>query len=153
MIRVLFLCHGNICRSAAAEAIFLYLLKQRGIEKDFAVDSAALSDEEEGNRMYPPMEGELRYRGVPIPSHRAREVTKEDIVSSDWVFYMDKSNERILSYRGFLFPHVRPIFSLTPKFTSIDDPWYTHRFKEVVDQLFECLEDILDEYQRNPKKR
>ena len=143
MKRILFLCHGNICRSAAAEAIFLYLLKQSGRANEFEVDSAAISYEEIGNPMYPPMRRELESRGIPIPPHRARKVTMKDVRYFDEIFYMDRSNERLLSYEGLLQPNVKNICIYSGSFSEIEDPWYTGRYGLVADQITACLKRYL----------
>ena len=78
MTRILFVCHGNICRSPMAEFIMKALVKARGVENEYYIESAAVSDEEYGNPIYPPAERELRRRGVPVGNHRARQVTMED---------------------------------------------------------------------------
>ena len=142
--RVLFLCHGNICRSAAAEAIFSYLAKQKGLSNLFEIDSAGVSDEEEGNSMYFPMKGELSMRGIPIPPHRAREVTRSDMEHFDIILYMDESNKTLLTYAGLFNNKCRKMTFLNPEFSEIEDPWYTRRFKKVVDELLVCCESLLD---------
>ena len=142
-MRILFLCHGNICRSAAAEAIFLHLAEKRGVSHLFEVDSAGVSDEEEGNAMYGPMRAELSYRNIPIPPHRARQVSRKDIDYNDLILYMDESNRRILSWDHLLTEKVKPIFFLTPSLNEIEDPWYTRRFRKVADEITLCCEDIL----------
>ena len=72
MMKILFVCHGNICRSVSAQYIFQNLVNQRGCADRFVIDSAAATREEIGNPIYPPMASELRRRGVPLGTHRAR---------------------------------------------------------------------------------
>ena len=145
MRKILFLCHGNICRSAAAEALFLHMKRKKGESDLYEVDSAAISYEEIGNPMYPPMRRELERRGISIPPHRARKVTMKDIQYFDDVFYMDRSNERLLSYEGLLLSNVKNLCIYGNGFNEIEDPWYTGRYGVVADQILLCLKKFLGE--------
>ena len=78
MMKILFVCHGNICRSTMGEYILKDLVKKAGREAEFEIDSAAVSREEIGNPIYPPARRELTRRGVALGDHRARQVTMED---------------------------------------------------------------------------
>ena len=92
MKKIIFVCHGNICRSPASEIIFN--LKARESNLNFYSVSFALSDEEISNDIYPPMKTCLKNNGISFSKHEARKLTQEDIDSSFLLFYMDKSNER-----------------------------------------------------------
>ena len=94
MIKILFCCHGNICRSPMGEYILKDLARKAGREGEFEIDSAAVSREEIGNGVYPPARRELERRGVPCGGHRARQVTMEDYRRFDRIYYMDRSNAR-----------------------------------------------------------
>ena len=74
MIRVLFICHGNICRSTMAESVFTYMVKERGLERQFFIDSAATSTEEIGNRPHYGTVSKLRAEGIPLVPHGARQI-------------------------------------------------------------------------------
>ena len=89
-MKVLFVCHGSICRSPAAEMIF------KSLNNEHEVISRALTHEEIGNDIYPPMKRELARRGNPFTPHHAQYISLEDFESSDYVFYMDESNLRYL---------------------------------------------------------
>ena len=78
MKRILFICHGNICRSVMAEYMFKEKVRQLGVEDQFEADSAATSREELGNEMYPPAKRMLTIKGIPFGHHRARQITRED---------------------------------------------------------------------------
>ena len=145
MKRILFLCLGSICRSPAAEMVFRFEAKKRGIEDKYEVASLALSNEEEGNGVYPPMERELRSRGIPLTPHYSRKVAQKDADEADFIFYMDGDNRRRLAYLLDL-PEgkAKPIFAYTPRLFEVEDPWYTGRYKKVVDEIEECVSDILD---------
>ncbi|MCR5348887.1 MAG: low molecular weight phosphotyrosine protein phosphatase, partial [Bacilli bacterium] len=125
MYRIIFVCHGNICRSPAAEFIMADLLRKQGLEDAVSVCSRATSFEEIGNDTYPPMKRALAEANVPIYPRQAARITQTDYDQSDAIYYMDQSN---LSYlrrivddrRGIL----RPITELVPDLEEIEDPWY-----------------------------
>ena len=143
MIKVLFLCHGNICRSVGAQNIFLDMIKKAGLEDYFEVDSAALTREEIGNPIYPPMAREFHKRGIAMVNHHARLVTKHDIDHFDVIFYMDDDNEYDLRGYGYYCEKTIPIYKYGNGFNEIEDPWYSGRFDLVVDQITICLKNYL----------
>ncbi len=147
MEKVYFVCHGNICRSVAAEMVFLSLLRERGLENEYTCDSFATSYEEIGNPIYPPMKRELLSRGYKLHEHYAKRITPTAIKEADHLFYMDQENlyglSRILpSVRSE--GNVKPISFYTSKVSEIEDPWYTGRYEKVVDQIETCLNAFLD---------
>ena len=137
-MKIVFVCHGSICRSPAAEMIFKWLCK------DHEVISRAVSHEEIGNDIYPPMKRELFSRGIPFTRHYATYITNEDFESADYVFYMDSSNRYLLTRRFGESKKILPIFNFTPDIYEIEDPWYTDNFKKVVDQITTCVKDIIN---------
>ena len=145
MKTIIFVCHGNICRSPAAEYIFKKRIKELHKEDEFNVYSRALSYEEIGHDIYPPMKDELDRRNIPYQRHFARIITKEEYNEADYIFYMDRSNKSIISY---MFDDIKgiihPIFEYTPSISNIEDPWYTDRFHLVCDQIEKCISDILN---------
>ena len=88
-VKILFVCHGNICRSPMAAMVFRYLAQQRHVSGEFEVDSAALSNEEIGNGIYPPARRILVKHGVPCTEHRARQITPEDFETADLIIGME----------------------------------------------------------------
>ena len=103
MKKILFICHGNICRSPMAEFVFKALVKVYGLESLFYVESAAVSTEEIGNPIYPPAKRCLTQHGIPFDSDkRARQVTREDYEKFDLLICMDESNVRRLKKVDFL---------------------------------------------------
>ncbi|MCR5079448.1 MAG: low molecular weight phosphotyrosine protein phosphatase [Bacilli bacterium] len=147
MEKVYFVCHGNICRSVAAEMVFLALLEKRGLSKDYVCDSFATSYEEIGNPIYPPMKRELLSRGYALRPHYAKRIGKEEIEEADYVFYMDEENMYGLSRiypNARTNPKIKPISFHTSKVSEIEDPWYTGRYGKVVDQIEVCLNAFLD---------
>lgn len=146
MERILFLCHGNICRSVAAEMVFANLIKRMGLEDQYIFDSFATSYEEIGNPIYPPMKRELLSRGYSLHPHYAKRVTVKDIEGCDYLFYMDGENLYSLTR---IYPDaekdtkIKPISFFTSKVNEIEDPWYTGRYGKVVDQIEICLNAFL----------
>ena len=142
MIKILFICHGNICRSPMGQYILQDMVSKVGRAAEFEIDSAAVSREEIGNGVYPPAQRELERRGVPCGGHRARQVTMEDYRHFDRIYYMDKSNARFLAR---LLPHdpdkIRPLLS-----RDVADPWYTGDFARTFEDITEGCEKILEEF-------
>lgn len=134
MTRVMFVCHGNICRSPMAEFIFKFLAKKRGLEDEFEVRSSATSTEEiwngVGNPIYPPAQAELKRRGIPFEQRRAVQLTPEDIDRYDIFVGMDSANirniHRILGNdaEGKVFK----LLDFTARGGDVADPWYSDRF-------------------------
>ena len=97
-VKILFICHGNICRSTMAEFIMKDLVKKSNLESFFEIASAATSREEIGNDIYPPAKAKLRQMNVPFERHRARQVTLQDAQYYDYLLVMDYNNLRNLNY-------------------------------------------------------
>lgn len=149
MIRVLFVCHGNICRSVAAQYILQDLVRQQGWESGFQIDSAAATSEEIGNPIYPPMEEELRRRGIPIGNHRARLLRREDY--DRWDLFIGMNQENMRDIRRILGRDPEKKIHLLMEFAGrpgqeIEDPWWTERFAAVADQLEEGCRALLVQY-------
>ena len=120
MVKILFVCHGNICRSPMGEFILKDMVKKRGMAERFEIDSAAVSREEIGNPVYPPARRELQKHGVACDGHAARQVTMEDYRHFDRIYYMDRSNA---SYLRRLLKDTKKCFPLLAH--DVADPWYT----------------------------
>ena len=96
MIKILFVCHGNICRSPMAEFVMKDLVKKAGVADRFEIASAGVSQEEEGNPVYPPVRRILAQNGIPCGNRAARQMTKADYGYYDYLVCMDSSNLRYL---------------------------------------------------------
>lgn len=146
MIRILFVCHGNICRSAMAEYIMKALVKSRGLENDYFIESAAVSDEETGNPIYPPAKRCLTQHGVPFDnSKRARKITPADYSRFDRIICMDASNLRLIRRIIPSDPEgkIHLLMSYTGRSRDVADPWYTGDFETTFQDILEGCEAML----------
>ena len=98
MKKIIFICHGNICRSPMAEYVMKHLVKEAGLENEFEITSGAVSTEEIGNDIYPPAKRKLYEKGVEFTHHAAHKITPDEFRYNDLVILMDSSNQRLLRY-------------------------------------------------------
>ena len=141
MIKILFLCHGNICRSPMAEFVMKDMVKKAGRAGDFQIASAAVSREELGNPVYPPARRELQKHGIVCDGHRAHQITRAELESYDLIYYMDGSNARYLRRLfGDDAAKCRPLIA-----RDVADPWYTGDFGATWDDICEGCRRILEE--------
>ena len=144
MKTIIFVCHGNICRSPAAANIMTNLLLTQSSVGDFFVISRATSTEEIGNDIYPPMKRALYNKEIPFFEHHAKQITKKEFDEADYIFYMDSLNKRYLERMFGELPNKCQIITKYSQYPEyIDDPWYTGDFDNVVDQLTQCCRDII----------
>ncbi|WP_080658411.1 low molecular weight protein-tyrosine-phosphatase [Treponema pedis] len=146
MIKVLFVCHGNICRSTMAESVFTYMLKEKNIENRFEVFSAATSKEEIGN---PPHYGtvkKLKEERIPVVPHKAVQMAKEDIDYYDYIIGMDSANiKNIEKIAGGKSEKIRKLLSFAGSYADIADPWYTGNFDKTYEDIVKGLQGFLKE--------
>ena len=146
MTRILFVCHGNICRSPMAEFIFKSLARAKGLEGRFYVESASTSTEEMGNPIYPPARRCLRNHGIPFDACKtARQISFEDYRRYDMIICMDTLNLRWLSR---IIPDdperkIRLLMSFAGSNRSVADPWYTGDFETTYNDLLEGCQALL----------
>ena len=140
MIKVLFVCHGNICRSPMAEFVLKDMVKKAGRSEEFMIASVATSREELGNPVYPPAKREMNRHGVNCDGHRARQITRKDVDEYEYIYYMDSSNFRYLQR---MFPgetKFKPFLN-----RDVADPWYTGDFTQTWADITEGCARILEE--------
>lgn len=143
MIKVLFVCHGNICRSPMAEFLFKKMTADRGQSKLFEIASAATSQEEIGSKVYPPVYAMLESMGIDPSKKRARQITRKDMDNYDFIIVMDNNNLRNLDrlFNGYGEEKVHKCLDFSSRMgCEVADPWYTRDFDTCRDDITEGLE-------------
>ena len=147
MRKILFICHGNICRSPMAEMIMKELVRREGLEDNFTIASCATSTEEIGNPVYPPARAELSRRGIPCEKRGARQLTKRDYQQYDLLICMDDWNvrnaQRMLG--GDPEGKIRKLLSYVGRVDDVADPWYSDRFDIAYDDIFSGCKALLND--------
>ena len=142
MIRVLFVCLGNICRSPMAEFLFKDMAQKRGEAGRYLAESAGTSSEEEGNPVYPPARAELARHGISCAGKRARPLTAADYAKYDYILAAESANVRSILRicGGDPEKKVHRILDFSARPRDISDPWYTGDFERTYADLAEGLE-------------
>lgn len=146
MKKILFICHGNICRSPMAEFVMKRLVTEAGLEAQFEIASAATSTEEIGNPVYPPARRKLAEHGIACAGKTARQITRADYQHYDHIIAMDHNNLRNL--RRLLGDDTEGKISLLMDYTSrpgdVADPWYTGDFEATWRDVMEGCTGLLE---------
>ncbi len=145
MIKILFVCHGNICRSTMSQFVFQHMVNNLNISDQFYIDSRATSTEEIGN---PPHRGTIRKMkevGIPVIPHRATQISWSDYDNFDYLIGMDTWNMRNLGrmLKGDPEGKVYKLLTFAGSDRDIADPWYTGNFDETYDDVVEGCEGLL----------
>ena len=152
MIKVLFVCLGNICRSPMAEYVFKDMVQKYGIEDEFYIDSAATSVEEIGHPVHYGTRNKLQKMNIRCGNHVARRITKQDYRKFDYIIAMEERNivniKRIVGEDKENKIYKLLDFSNNPR--DIEDPWYTENFDKTYDDIVEGLEGFM-KYLNNAK--
>ena len=141
MIKILFLCHGNICRSPMGEFVLKDMVKKAGLEHKFQIASAAVSREEVGNPVYPPARREMAKHGICCDGHVAHQITQKEYDYYDRIYYMDSSNARWLDR---MLKDTSKCFPLLSR--DVADPWWTGNFTATWNDIVEGCERIMEEF-------
>ena len=151
MTKILFVCHGNICRSPMAEFVMKDMVKEQGLCDSFEISSAATSTEEIGNPVYPPVRKLLGEKGLSCKGKTARQITKADYDYYDYIIAMEQYNLRNMRY---IFPadtenkiHLMLDFTDNPR--DVSDPWYTGRYEEAFRDITEGCRALLEKTVQN----
>lgn len=141
-IRVLFICHGNICRSTMCESVMAYQVEKKGLSDVIEVQSAATSREEIGNGPHYGTVGKLRQVGIPVVPHSAVQMTKADYDKYDFLIGMDEWNIRNMTRITGGDPEgkIYKLLQFAGSSRDIADPWYTDNFDETYNDILEGLE-------------
>ena len=143
MKKILFVCHGNFCRSPMAEYVMKYLVEQAQLTDQFLIESAATSTEEIGNPVYPPARRKLAEHGISCNGHAARQMTRADYQRYDLLIGMDSANLRNMTRIAGGDPEgkIRPL--LYDK--DVADPWYTGNFEVTWQDVLRGCQALLEE--------
>ena len=148
MKKILFVCHGNICRSPMAEFILKDMIKKKGMENNFEVASAATSSEEIGNRVYPPARKILAEHGICCDGKTARRITQADYSYYDLIVGMDSAN--MYNMKRFWNDTDKKIKHILIDFAKINrdvaDPWYTGDFRQTYNDLVLGCKAVLEQF-------
>lgn len=149
-VKVLFVCHGNICRSTMAESVFTDLVNKQGLADIFYINSAATSREEIGNGVHYGTVNQLRKVGIPVIPHRAIQMTKADYDSYDYLIGMDTANIRNMhrivgsDQEGKIYK----LLSFAGSSRDVADPWYTGDFATTYDDVLAGCKGLLEQIMR-----
>lgn len=147
MTKILFVCHGNICRSPMAEFVMKKLVRDKGLENDFEIKSAATSREELGNPVYPPARRKLMEHGISCSGKTAVQMTAADYDRYDCIVIMDSNNRRNIMRIIGSDPEdkVRRLLDCTDRPRDVADPWYTGDFEQTWQDVSEGCSALLKE--------
>ncbi len=149
MIKIMFVCHGNICRSPMAEFIMKKLVCDKGISAKFKISSSATSTEEIymgiGNPIYPPAAAELTRRGIPFTKRQAVQLKREDYEKYDLFIGMDSANIRNMQRMldGDRDKKIYKLLSFTGSERDVSDPWYSDRFDIAYEDIYKGCAALL----------
>lgn len=149
-MRIMFVCHGNICRSPMAEFVFKDMIKSRGIESDFVVCSSATSTEEiwngVGNPVYPPVKALLDSKGIDTSGKRAIQLKQSDYDKYDLFIGMDQANIRNMARMlgGDREQKIHKLLEYTGSSSDVSDPWYTRDFEKCYRDIYAGCKALLD---------
>lgn len=150
MIKVLMVCHGNICRSPMAEFLLKNLINKMGISHKIKVDSAGTSTEELGNPVHPGTVKKLQSENIPMTQRRAVQLKKKDYQQYDWLLCMDEMNIKntLIIIGSDPEQKVKKLLDFSDQPRDIADPWFTRNFDQTYDDILEGCEGFL-KYLRN----
>ena len=152
--KILFVCHGNICRSPMAEFVMKHLVEEKGLQDQFEIASAATSTEELGNPVYPPARHKLAEHGIGCQGKTARQMTTDDYHHYDYIIVMDRNNIRNLHclLGGDPDQKISLLMDYTRRPGQVADPWYTGNFEATWIDVLEGCEGLLEHIMKGMSK-
>jgi protein-tyrosine phosphatase len=146
MKKILFVCHGNICRSPMAEYVMKDIVGKKGLSKFFHIESAATSTEEIGNEVYPPAKRKLAENGISCKGKTARQMTRNDYEKFDLLIGMDEWNIRNMTRicGGDQEGKIHKLLDYTSRKGDVADPWYTGNFDATWRDVTEGCQRLLE---------
>ena len=150
-IKILFVCHGNICRSTMAQYVFQNLINRHNLTDQFYIDSAATSREEIGNPVHHGTRRKLKEVGIPCGDHRARQLEKREYDEFDYLIGMDRANIRNITQIAGGDPEkkIYKLMEFTGSGRDVADPWYTGDFEATYRDVSEGCQALLEKLKGN----
>jgi len=151
MIKVMFVCHGNICRSPMAEFIMKKLVSDSGLSDQFYIASSATSTEELGNSLYPPAKSELAKHGIGCAGKTAVQLRKTDYDKYDYFIGMDTANIRNMNriFGSDKDGKIYKLLTFAGRSDDVSDPWYSRDFGTAYDDIEEGCKGLLEQLIKN----
>lgn len=143
MIRVMFVCHGNICRSTMAQCVLNDMVQKKNLEDEFVIESSATSTEEIGNPIHRGTVNKLNEVGIKVLNHRAVQLKKSDLEKYDYFIAMDKANVRNMKRILGDGANIHLLLEYADFDRDIADPWYTGDFDRTYEDIVLGLEGFL----------
>ncbi len=145
MNKILFVCHGSICRSPMARYVMQSIVDARKLADEFYIDCAAMTYEEIGNPVYPPVRKLLESRGIDCAGYAARHISKDEYAQFDYIIGMDAENMRDLRRQLGSDPDSKfyKLLDFTDSPRDVADPWYTRKFEVCYDDVVRGCEGLL----------
>ena len=154
MIKVMFVCHGNICRSTMAEALFRHMVDEKGLSDKILVSSSATSYEEIGNPVHRGTKNKLAEYGISTDGIFASKLIKKDLDEFDYIFAMDENNMRNIKreFGDYQSEKIMKLLDLSDNPRDIADPWYTGNFDDTFRDVSEGCEYLIEKLENEMKR-